>query len=258
MQCPCTNLKFKTLASGSKGNCAIILCGKINLIIDIGISYLALKKNLAEENLDLENFCGILITHSHSDHIKGLSSLIKHTKLKVLIPEEMYKELKEIVPKDRIILIEDKNKIQDVEIDLVHTSHDTACSVGYIITYNNKSLVHITDTGYINRKYLKMIAKKDIYLIESNHDEEMLMNGPYPPFLKQRVISDRGHLSNKTTASYLEQIIGDNTKYILLAHISEKNNTEELAYRTTKEKLTGKKIKLLIAHQYESSPLIEV
>ncbi len=258
MPCLCTNLRFKTFASGSKGNCAIVLCGKINIIIDIGISYLTLKRNLEQNNFDISYFSAILITHTHSDHIKGLSSLMKQTKLKVLIPKEMYPELKEIIPIDRIAFLNDKNKIDDVEIDLIHTSHDTVCSVGYIITYNNKSLVHITDTGYINRKYLKLMEKKDIYLIESNHDEEMLMNGPYPSFLKQRVISDRGHLSNRTTASYLEQIIGDNTKYILLAHISEKNNTEELAYKTTKEKLQGKNIKLLIAHQNEPSPLIEV
>lgn len=258
MPCPCTNLKFKTLASGSKGNCSLVLCGDTNFIIDAGISYLTLKRSLEENNLDLSTFSCLLITHSHSDHIKGLASIIKHTKLKVLIPEKMYQELKEIIPIDRIIFIQDKNKLRDTEIELIHTSHDTACSVGYIITYNQKSLVYITDTGYINRKYLKMMEKKDIYFIESNHDEEMLMNGPYPPFLKQRVISDRGHLSNKTTASYLEQLVGSNTKYILLAHISEKNNTEELAYNTTKEKLKGKDIKLLIAHQHESSPLIEV
>lgn len=258
MQCQCTNLKFKTLASGSKGNCAIVLCNNINLIIDAGVSYLTLKRNLEENQLDFSSFSGILITHSHSDHIKGLSSIIKHTKLKVLIPEAMYQELKEIIPNDRIIFIKDKNKLEDVEIDLIHTSHDTNCSVGYIITYNQKSLVYITDTGYINRKFLKMIEKKDIYLIESNHDETMLMNGPYPPFLKQRVLSDRGHLSNETTSSYLKQIVGGNTKYVLLAHLSEKNNTEELAYTTTKEKLADKNIEILIAYQDKPSPLIEV
>ena len=258
MQCPCTNLKFKILASGSKGNCAIVLCQDINLIIDVGISYLKIKNYLEDNNLSFSSFSGILITHSHSDHIKGLSSIIKHTKLKILIPEEMYPELKEIVPLNRIVFIKDKNSLKDVKIDLIHTSHDTACSVGYIITYHKKSLVYITDTGYINRKYLKMMTSKDIYLIESNHDEQMLMNGPYPPFLKQRVIGDRGHLSNETTSNYLQQIIVENTKYILLAHLSEKNNTEELAYNTTKEKLKNPNIKIMIAQQDKPSPLIEV
>lgn len=258
MPCQCTNLKFKTMASGSKGNCAIVLCDKVNLIIDIGISYLNLKRKLEESYLDFSSFYGVLITHSHADHIKGLSSIIKHTKLKVLIPKKMYQELQEIVPLERVIYIEDKNKLGDVDIELIHTSHDTACSVGYIITFANKSLVYVTDTGYINRKYLQKMENKDIYLIESNHDEEMLMNGPYPPFLKQRVISDRGHLSNKTTATYLKQIIGTNTKYILLAHLSEKNNTESLAYNTTKEVIKDKNIDLMIARQDEESTLIEV
>ena len=258
MQCQSISLKFQTLASGSKGNSAIVLCGDTKLIIDAGISYLAIKRKLEESNLDLSSFSAILITHSHSDHIKGLSSLIKHTKLKVLIPEKMYIELKEIVPKERVIFINDKNKLNDVEIDLIHTSHDTICSVGYIISYNNKSLVYVTDTGYINRKYLNKMIGKTIYLIESNHDEEMLMNGPYPPFLKQRVLSDKGHLSNNTTASYLKKIVTNETKYILLGHISEKNNSEDLVLKTTKEKLKERNIKIMLAKQDESSELIEV
>ncbi len=258
MQCQCTNLKFQTLASGSKGNCAIVLCGKINLIIDAGISQRTLKKRIEENGLDFSSFFGILITHSHNDHIKGLEGIIKYTNLKIMIAKKMYDELKNIVPLDRIIFLEEKNKIEDVRIELIPTSHDTAYSVGYIITYQEKSLVYITDTGYINRKYLKMLENKYIYLIESNHDEEMLMNGPYPPFLKQRVISDRGHLSNNTTAKYLKEITGNNTKYVLLAHLSEKNNDEALAYNTTKEALEEKNIEILIAHQNEVSPIIEV
>ena len=162
------------------------------------------------------------------------------------------------VPKNQAIFIKNKNKLGSITIELIHTSHDTACSVGYIITYKNKSLVYITDTGYINRKYLKMIENKYIYLIESNHDEEMLMNGPYPPFLKQRVISDRGHLSNRTTASYLKQVVGENTKYVVLAHLSEQNNDENLALKIAKEALFEKNIELIIAHQNEVSPVIEV
>ena len=99
---------------------------------------------------------------------------------------------------------------------------------------------------------------KDIYLIESNHDEKMLMEGPYPYYLKQRVISDRGHLSNKTTAKYLENLVGENTKYVILAHLSEKNNTEDLAKEAVCSKLENKNIEVLIARQEEESPFIEV
>ena len=128
----------------------------------------------------------------------------------------------------------------------------------YIIKYNDKSLVYVTDTGYINRKYLAKMTEKDIYIMEANHDEVMLMDGPYPRFLKERVISDKGHLSNKTTAKYLKKIIGRNTRYIVLAHLSEKNNTEEKVLEAIEEELGETNINILIAKQKEESPMIEV
>ena len=250
-------MKVKTIASGSKGNCTIVLCEDTNLIIDMGISYLTLKRSLEENSLSFNNFSGILITHCHNDHIKGLASLVKNTHLKVYIPEGMYESLKEVVPYPKCIFIEDKFQINDVEIELIHTSHDAPSSVGFIITYKEKSLVYVTDTGYINRKFLEKMVNKDAYIIESNHDEVMLMNGPYPRFLKERVISDSGHLSNKTTAKYLKKIIGPKTKNILLAHLSEHNNTEEKALEETRNAI-GEDITLGIAKQYEESPMIEV
>lgn len=249
---------IKTLASGSKGNCSIILCDNTKILVDIGISYLKLKRKLEELNLSLNDFSALLITHAHTDHIKGLSSLTKNTNLKIYIPKEMYKDLEEQIHHNNIEFITDNFQIENVSIELIHTSHDASASVGYIMTYQNKGLVYVTDTGYINRKYLEKMKKKDIYLIESNHDEKMLMEGPYPYYLKQRVISDVGHLSNKTTAKYLETLIGDNTKYIILAHLSEKNNTEQLALLATREKIGTKKVEVLIAKQDEESPYIEV
>lgn len=251
-------MKFKVLASGSKGNCTVIISDEAKIIIDMGISYQTLKKSLEEDSLSLNDFTGILITHCHKDHTNGLASLVKHTRLKVYIPIKMYDSLKELISRDDCIFIEDNFKINDLKIELIHTSHDATASVGYIIENNNKSLVYVTDTGYINRKYLTKMLKKECYIIESNHDEKMLMDGPYPRFLKERVISDKGHLSNTTTAKYLQKIIGNNTKMIVLAHLSETNNTEELAYNTTKELLSDKSIEILVARQHESTAIIEV
>ena len=258
MQCTTTSKKLKTIASGSKGNCTIILCGDTNIIIDMGISYLTLKKSLEENSLSLDLFSGILITHCHKDHINGLASLVKNTSLSVYIPEEMYDSLKEYVPKEKCNFIKDSFNINDVQIELIHTSHDAPSSVGFIINYYEKSIVYVTDTGYINRKYLNKMVNKDLYLIESNHDEVMLMDGPYPRFLKERVISDTGHLSNATTSKYLKKIVGPKTKYVILAHLSEKNNTEELALQATQEQLEDTSIEILIAKQYEQSPILEV
>ena len=251
-------MKFKTLSSGSKGNCSIVLCDDTNLIIDMGISYLTLKRSLEENSLSFLDFQGILITHCHKDHTSGLSTLINKTKINVYIPEEMYDSLKEYVPKERCVFIEDNFNINDVSIELIHTSHDAPSSVGYIIEYNNRNLVYVTDTGYINRKYLNKMKNKNLYLIESNHDVVMLMDGPYPRFLKERVNSDNGHLSNETTSRYLKQIVGDNTKNIILAHLSEKNNTEEKALEAINNINLPKNIKVLIARQYEESEMIEV
>lgn len=251
-------MKVKVFASGSKGNVSLVICGDTKLLIDIGKSYLNVQSHLAGNNLSYEDITGLLITHSHSDHIKGLETFVKKTKINIYIPKAMYHELKDIVPEERCIFIDDNFSINDVNIELIHTSHDTDFSVGYIMEYNNKSLVYVTDTGYINRKYLSRMVDKNIYIIESNHDEVMLMDGIYPRFLKERVISDRGHLSNKTTAGYLKKITTDNTKYVVLAHLSENNNTKELAYNETYEVIKDKNIKLLIAEQDFESELIEV
>ena len=251
-------MKVQTIASGSKGNCAIIICDDTKIIIDMGISFITLKRSLEENSFSFKDFSGILITHNHSDHINGLKSLINKTKLNAYITKEMYDSIKDYIPKERCIFIDEEFNINDVKIELIHTSHDAPASNGFIITYNDKSMVYITDTGYINRKILNKIVNKDLYLIESNHDEVMLMDGPYPRFLKERVISDRGHLSNKTTAKYLAKIIGDNTKYVILAHLSETNNTPEKALEEMQKESIDKKVEIIIATQYEPSKIIEV
>ena len=163
------------------------------------------------------------------------------------------------IPLDNIFIYENPFEIGDLKINIIRISHDVE-GVGFIIEHRNHSLVYITDTGYINRRYLPLMTNKDVYIIESNHDEKMLMEGPYPYILKQRVISDKGHLSNNTVAEYLLEITGTNTKKIVLAHISEKNNTEELAISTTKNLLEEHGIykDIVVARQYESLEEIEV
>lgn len=252
-------MKVKVLASGSKGNSTLIRTDNINILIDMGITYQYLATELEKINLSPKDIKAILITHTHNDHIKGLSSLVKKTNLRVYVLEEMVGELIKKIPSDNIFIYQEPLELEDIKINLIRISHDVA-GTGFIIKHNNHSLVYLTDTGYINRKYLPLMRDKDVYIIESNHDEKMLMDGPYPYILKQRVISDKGHLSNKTTAEYLLETVGEHTKHIILAHISEKNNTEELALNTTKELLEQNNIhkNIIIAKQYESLEEIEV
>lgn len=252
-------MKVKVLASGSKGNSTYIETENLKLLIDIGITYQYLANELSVINVEPKELDFILITHTHNDHIKGLQALVRKTNLKVLITSGMINDLVKKIPLENLIILEDENIIDDIKINLIHTSHDVE-SVGYIIENNQKSFVYITDTGYINKKYIPILTNRELYIIESNHDEKMLMDGPYPFILKQRVISDKGHLSNHTTGKLLAEVIGNKTKKIVLAHISENNNTEELAYKTVKEILEKEEIKteISLAKQYESLEVIEV
>ena len=157
----------------------------------------------------------------------------------------------------------DKNSftINDLKIEVIKTSHDTEDSVGYIINDNNKSVVYITDTGYINQKYYKILSNRNIYIFESNHDIEMLNNGSYPFEIRKRILSDKGHLSNYDSAKYLAKFIGPDTKKIILAHLSEENNTTELALSTLSDRLNKENINfndIIIAKQNEETELINV
>lgn len=252
-------MKVCVLSSGSKGNTTYIETKETKILIDCGNSSKYITDKLISLNVNPKEIDAILITHVHSDHIKGLQVLLKHIDPVVYMTEKMYPYL-DYVTNYRFI---EKNKIivKDLEIDVIKTSHDAEDSVGYIVNNGNKSVVYVTDTGYINKKYFDILSNRNIYIFESNHDIEMLNNGRYPFELRQRILSDKGHLSNYDSAKYLASFIGNNTKKIILAHLSEENNTEELALSTLKERLSKEEINfknIIIAKQNIETELINV
>ena len=253
-------MKVVILGSGSKGNSTLIVEKKLKILIDVGFSYPKMKMLLEKYNYEPSEIDAILITHTHKDHISGLSSFVKKNQVKVYANEILYKELSKTIDEEYLILVDSEFYIDNLLVNTINTSHDSVGSVGFIIENSNKSMVYITDTGYINQKNLKKIINKNLYIMESNHDVTMLMNGPYPHILKQRVLSDKGHLSNELAGNYLRDIIGIDTKKIVLAHLSETNNCAEIALDTNKEiigdKLEG--IELLIAMQDECLDLGEI
>lgn len=253
-------MKIKVLASGSKGNSTYLEQDGTRLLIDLGINYRQLQNELEKINVTPSSIEGILLTHTHNDHMKGLASFLKKTERKVYVPIEIKEQIQDTIPEENIEVLEKISQIASFEIELIKTSHDAVGSVGYIIRTKDTKMVYITDTGYVNERYFKRLSNANIYIIESNHDEKMLMEGPYPYYLKQRVLGDTGHLSNHTTATYLSKWIGENTKYIVLAHLSENNNTEEIAYQAVYEELkkNDKVRPIIIAKQYESLEVIEV
>lgn len=233
-------MKAIVLSSGSKGNTTYIETNNTRILIDAGNTCKYIINKLNEYNIDPATIDAILITHTHSDHIKGLPVLLKKINPCVYITEKMYPYLEYL--ENYHIIKENILTIKDITIEVIKTSHDTEDSVGYIINNNDKSIVYITDTGYINQKYFNTLKNRDIYIMESNHDIEMLNNSSYPFATRQRILSDKGHLSNYDSAKYLSNFIGDKTKYILLAHLSEENNTKELAYNTLTDRLNKENI----------------
>ena len=244
------------LGSGSKGNSTLLITDTKKILIDVGFSYSKTKMLLENYNYSFDDIDFILITHEHKDHITGLASVVKHAKKEVYIPKKMFKAINKYVPLDYLNLIDDdKFIIEDLSVRFLHTSHDALYPVGFLIE-DSSSLVYMTDTGYISKNNLSYMKNKEIYIIESNHDAKMLMDGPYPYVLKQRVISDTGHLSNEMTGKYLKSLIGNNTKKIILAHLSETNNLEELALKTVND-LIENKVSVEAARQNESM-MVEV
>lgn len=241
-------MKFNVIQSGSKGNATLIEHNGCVLLIDMGISLKCLKEGLAVWNKKLLDIDALLITHSHSDHTLGIGYL---DPLPIYCTKGTY-ERGDI----NIIKTGKKFHINGLDIIAIEASHDAPNTVGYIVSADQETLVYLTDTGFIPDKTLEMIKNADYYIIESNHDRRMLLKTNRPEVLKQRILSDHGHLCNEDSAFYMADSIGPKTKEIVLAHLSQDANTPEKALSAyekifRKRKIKTQGIKIHCANQFE-------
>ena len=254
-------MRVSVLSSGSKGNVTFLETTTKRFLLDAVRNYKYINEALKSIGVDIKTIDYVLISHEHSDHISALKTLIAKTKATVIISQKMLYAIEDLNDYPHILVCEDELLIDDVKITSFKSSHDAVDSRNFIIEENGVKVGYITDTGYLNAKYFKSLKNLDIYLFESNHDVELLQHGPYPAWLKKRVLSDDGHLSNKAAAFYLTKLIGDKTKQIILIHLSETNNLEDIAMETINNTFMEYNIdfhNIICARQNEVTKVIEV
>lgn len=220
-------MEFHVLASGSKGNSTFIYTNGIGILIDCGITRKQLLFKLENLGFSENQIDCVLLTHDHNDHNKNIH---------IFDNKKVYAGLGCVdgLPKQNIIYSYQPIGFNTVEITPLPISHDATKPFGFVINDGSEVLVYMTDTGYVSQKNMKFMANAHYYIIESNHDINMLMACKRPDFLKKRILSDVGHLSNDYSAQLICKVLGDNTKEIILAHLSQDANTPELALNTYK------------------------
>lgn len=216
-------MNFALLASGSKGNCFLLKDEGTVLQIDCGTTKKYLNACFEQLHHSIEDTDALLITHDHSDHI---SQIRMFADLNIYSPVEL-----DGIDSFRVRPLQIFN-VGSLQITPIALSHDALNTTGYVIENGQEKLTYITDTGYLNERYFPLIAGSDYIVMESNYDVGMLMQTRRPQYVKARINSDEGHLNNEDCASILNHVITDNTKEIILAHISQEGNTREKALHT--------------------------
>ena len=229
-------ITIHTLASGSEGNAALVCAGDVHILVDAGISARRMEKALDSLGRPAKALSAVFITHTHTDHTAGLRVLLKHTGAPVFASPAVCAALMRQMP-DYASLMHplcsgDRRSIGKLTVTAFDTSHDAAGSMDYRFDSGGASAGILTDTGFVTPAAERILAGAELLLLESNHDIEMLQSGPYPYPLKQRILGDRGHLSNDAAAEFACRMAQRGTRQFVLVHLSRENNTPARALNT--------------------------
>lgn len=235
-------LIFRCLASGSSGNCFYLGTHKQGILIDAGISARTIQKHLRSMGLDYANIMGVLVTHDHADHIRAVGTLGERVHLPIfasrLIHEGInrnYGVQEKLRTSQRYYNIGEEWELMGMKINTFSVSHDSTQCVGYVIDYQDQRFMIATDCGEPNAEMEAYIQTANHVVIEANHDEQMLLNGPYPTYLKQRILSQKGHQSNVTCGRLLAENYHEQMRNVFLCHLSHENNDPKVAMNTITE-----------------------
>ncbi|HCY49968.1 MAG TPA: MBL fold metallo-hydrolase [Clostridiales bacterium] len=252
-------VKIFPLYSGSGGNCTLVQSDNANLLVDVGLGCRATLSALKMYNLSLSDITAIVVTHEHSDHIGGISSFVSHSPVPVYTPKAIADLVAKRATYCDVSGIADVTEIADLRVERYECSHDAAACYGYRFSDGTNSVATVTDTGCVTTGLVDFLAPCDRIQLESNHDVDMLKSGPYPYPLKRRILSDFGHLSNDQATQVLSDLVGSNVKSVILAHLSEHNNTAELAFNNVvnmyadKGLVEGRDISVYVAKQHDNT-----
>lgn len=242
-------MRFSVLASGSTGNAIFVESGEHSFLVDAGLSGKQMESLFAGIDRKMSDLSGILVTHEHSDHIKGVGIVARKYKLPVYANEKTWRAMNPLigeVPTEQKFQfdMETVKTFGDLSIESFGVSHDAAEPMFYIFHQGESKLVLITDTGYVSNRMKGIISNADSYVFESNHDVQMLRMGKYPWNIKRRILSDVGHVCNEDAAIAMSEVIGDRTKHIYLAHLSLDNNMKDLARMSVAQTLESRGVGL--------------
>ena len=255
-------MKIVTLASGSKGNSTYLETEKVKILIDAGITIKELEKRLNILEINPSEIAAILVTHEHSDHIKGVFNFAKKYNTKIYVHNYLWSAIEckvtELNLSEQMVFFNDDFIIEDLKVVSFELPHDATYCVGYSFLNNGKKISIATDLGHTNPRIIEHLKNSTLLILESNHDESLLKQNPkYPIYLKNRILSSKGHLSNLSAAQTILELVNYNVQQVVLAHLSEENNAPEMAYNTIKEFLRsygveeGKHIFVDVATQHK-------
>ncbi|MBR1854780.1 MAG: MBL fold metallo-hydrolase [Lachnospiraceae bacterium] len=238
-------MRLCSIASGSSGNCIYVGSEATHLLVDVGISGKRTEEGLNYLGLTGRDVDGILVTHEHADHINGLGVMARKYGMPIYATKGTIKAIKQISSVGEIddalfheVKADEKLTIKDLTIHPMKVDHDAAQPVAYRIAYGRQKVAVCTDLGHFTDYTVDCLQGMDALLLEANHDVNMLQVGPYPYPLKQRILGDKGHLSNENSGRLLSRILHDKVQAILLGHLSKENNIPELAYEAVRMEIT--------------------
>ncbi|MGM8212838.1 MBL fold metallo-hydrolase [Virgibacillus sp. W0430] len=228
------SFRFSVLASGSTGNAFYIESKKERILVDAGLSGKQIDRLFSEINIDPKQITSVLVTHEHSDHIKGLGIIARKYDLPIYANEKTWKAMEHAigkVPLDQkfVFGMGETRTFGDIDVESFGVSHDAAEPMFFTFHHHGKKVALVTDLGYVSERIKKTIEAADAYIFEANHDVSMLQMGRYPWSVKRRILGDTGHVSNEDCGLALSDVICNRTKRIYLAHLSQDNNIKELA-----------------------------